>query len=477
MDNLSKKVRSAFRWTITLRLLAQIFTWLSSLIVIRFLEPSDYSIVALSEMVLMLALQLASSGLGSTLVRHKDLTDEYIRKVLFLLILFNTTMATLQIAFARSVAEFYQQPYVEYALYATSVIFLIMPWISISSNLLSREMNFKSRSQVDFAASLTGSSVALVLAYYGAGFWALICANIFTILVRVIGYNRSLGKFYFPILNVSGMLPPLKFGLTVMATGFIFMLFMKADIMIAARYINPTELGFYAVAMHLALMPMTKAMPMINEVTYPMYSSMQHDKEKYQNVFCYSIRIITLFTFPFFFGFAATSDELVRIILGEQWAATALPLQLILLTIPLRIISNLFNPLMKAIGLPSTGLYHITFSLVLTVIAVYLTSPYGINAIAASWLITTPIFFTFALLLCAGRAGISISSIISAITPPFLVSLFMIGLIYLFKNSVLDNLDEVLRLSIVIPTGALFYIGAFWLFFRARFVEAIHFRL
>src|SRR5690606_4758618 len=109
----------------------------------------------------------ASAGLGDVLVRQKQLDESYIRKILSLLMLLNGGLAILQLSLAGAVAAFYQQPALEYVLYASATVFLVMPWITVSSNLLAREMNFKSRSKIDFAATLSGSALALLLAFYG----------------------------------------------------------------------------------------------------------------------------------------------------------------------------------------------------------------------------------------------------------------------------------------------------------------------
>lgn len=477
MDSISSRARRAFRWTLSLRLLSQVFTWLASLFVIRLLTPADYGIVAIAEMVLMLALQLASAGLGDVLIRQQQLDEHYIRKILNLLLLLNGTIALLQVSFAAEIAHFYQQPELEYVLYLTATVFLLMPWITVASNLLAKEMNFKSRSKIDFAATLSSSAIALLLAFYGFGFWSLIIANVVTIFIRALGYTLTLRRFYLPQFNFTEMLPALKFGLTLMATGILFTLFMKVDILIAAKFIDANQLGYYAVAMHLALMPMTKAMPLINEVAYPMYAAISHDKDKYQQIFSYILRIVTLFSFPLFFGFAATANELVLLVLGTHWSHAVVPLQLILLTIPFRIISNLFTPLMKALGFPGTGLIHICFSLLLTIIAISIASAYGVNALAKSWLIITPLFFLFAVYLCTSRAGISTGAIIMAVWPPLLLSSAMLAALYTLQNTLLAEMALLPRLIIMIIVGALFYPAALRLFYLARFDEALKFRL
>lgn len=477
MSDIISRTRSAFRWTLALRIMSQLFTWFVSLFVIRFLTPADYGIVAIVETVSMLALQLASAGLGNALIRQDNLDSVFIRKILGLLILFNLALALIQLASAHQIALFYDQPQLGQVLQITAIAFLFSPWATVASNLLARELNFKSRAKIDLTVSVLGSITALSLAYYGMGFWSLILANLAVTIMRSVGYTLVLKKIYLPAINFSGTADAIKFGATLTATGLLFTLFMKVDILIAGQFLQQNQLGVYAVAFHLALLPLAKAMPLVNEVAYPMYAAIRHQEGEYERVFCYIFRIITVYSFPLFYGLAAVAEDAVLLILGDSWQAAIVPLQLILLTVPLRLATNLFTPLMKALGYPSTGLIHVSVSLAVTVIVIYFSAPYGVNVMAASWLVSTPLFFLFALQLCTRRSKIPFSTIISALWPPLLASLLMFLLITGFNQLSSGELPRWLNLVITVIMGALLYCMILWIGFRQRFNEALKFRL
>jgi teichuronic acid exporter len=477
MNNIVALSRTAFRWTLTFRVMSQMFTWFASLFVIRLLTPADYGIIAIVETVSMLTLQLASAGLGNALIRQDNLSTAFIRKILGLLIIFNLVLAALQFAMAQQIAIFYDQPELEMVLKIMTLGFLLSPWAIVASNLLAKEMNFKSRSKIDFLASVCGSISALAMAYAGMGYWSLILANLAVLFFRFIGYNIELKRVYWPSLNFSGTTDAIKFGATLAMTGLLFTVFMKVDILIAGQFLEQNQLGIYAVALHIALLPMAKAMPLINEVAYPMYAAIRKDEKEYVRIFCYIFRITTIYSFPLFYGIAAVAEDAVMLILGDKWLAAVLPLQLILLTIPLRLVTNLFTPLMKALGYPSTGLIHVCFSIIVTVIIIYLSAPYGINAIAASWLISTPFFFLFALMLCTKRSKIPFKKLVVALSPPLLASFIMLAAITAFNSYFDDALPRWLNLILTVIMGALIYIMIMWLGFRNRFKEAIKFRI
>jgi len=477
MSDIITRSRTAFRWTLAFRIMSQMFTWLASLFVIRLLTPADYGIVAMVETVSMLTLQLASAGLGNALIRQDNLDKSFTRKILGLLIIFNLTLAAIQLSVAQQIADFYAQPALALVLQVTAIGFLASPWANVASNLLAKDINFKSRAKVDFLASIFGSITALTLAYLGLGYWSLVLANLAVVFFRAIGYTLALKQFYLPSLNFAGTGDALKFGITLTATGLLFTVFMKVDILIAGQYLQQSQLGIYAVALHVALLPMAKAMPLINEVAYPMYAAIRHNEQEYERIFSYIFRIITIFSFPLFYGIAAVAEDAVLVILGQKWQAAILPLQLILLTIPLRLVTNLFTPLMKALGYPSTGLIQVSVSILGTVLGVYFAAPYGINALAASWLLSTPLFFLFALWLCTKRSRIAFKNIILALTPPLLASCLMLAVVMAFNGYLAGVLPRWLNLIAAIGVGAAVYISIIGLCFRARFIEAVKFRM
>ncbi len=75
-------------------------------------------------------------------------------------------------------------------------------------------------------------------------------------MLRAFGYSWLIGRFYLPLVEFFAMWPALKFGLTVAATSLMFGLFMKVDILLAGLTLPTETLGFYALAMHLAILPM-----------------------------------------------------------------------------------------------------------------------------------------------------------------------------------------------------------------------------
>lgn len=469
--------RQAFKWTLYLRGLSQVSTWLISLIVIRFLTPADYGIVALTEIIFMLVMLFCSAGLGDVIIQRTDADEQFNKKVLSLLLLLTGMMCTLLLVAAPYLADFYNQPDLTLVLRLSALVFMFTPWLVLSSSILAKNMDFKSRGKIDLYAAVSTAFLSLLLAYLGYGFWSLIISSLLNILCRTLGYNLVLKKFYLPAFELTGMWAPLKFGLTVAATSLLFGLFMKVDILVIANQIDSQTLGYYALAMHLALLPMVKIMPLVNEVAYPMYANIKHDPTECRRIFSYILRLISFAMFPLFFVFSAVAPQLVELLLGAPWLPAVAALQIILLTVPFRIVSNLFSPLLKALGYPQTGLQHVSFSCVVVALLFYFAAPYGLQGLALAWLIATPLILAFALNLSTRKAGIPFLLLINAVTRPALVAGLTLLALYYFSFYLPDNWHNLVLLLIKSFAGALLYLLLSWLFNRTQLLEASKFRL
>ena len=69
-----QKILSGARWAVVLRLIGQAISWLSTIIVVRFISPGDYGLNAMLEAPAELLLLLSTLGLDLALVRAKTVT-------------------------------------------------------------------------------------------------------------------------------------------------------------------------------------------------------------------------------------------------------------------------------------------------------------------------------------------------------------------------------------------------------------------
>lgn len=475
IDDLTAKAKSGLKWTVFLRFSSQIITWVISLLVIRFLSPEDYSIVSLSEVLFSSLFILCTLGLHEAIIQKKNSDQVVIRKVLGLMFLTHMVVSAGLWLLSDLIAGLYNNNNLFTVLRAGAVVYLVTPWLNVAFAELSRGMEFKRRGMVDLIAAISTSIFSLILAVLGFGFWALIAANFSGIILRAIGYNLLIGKLLIPSFNFSGTSNLLKFGLTVVGAGVLSTMYVGADVVVAGWSASPEILGSYAMAMFLAIMPMAKLMPLIYDVVFPYFSAIR-EEAKCIETFKKIITLASFFSFPFFFLGTLVVEEFVLIFLGEKWKLIILPMQIVLVTIPLRIIINLMWPLVRALGYSEIVMNHMAVSLVMVAAVVFFVTPYGINWIAASWLFTTPILFVFAIVMLQNKVSITASMLLGLMYRPLSISIFSLGLT-LYFDSLLDLETSILHGIVKVFLFVVFYAVFSWFFNRSQLNYSIQFRL
>src|SRR5699024_10694791 len=103
---------------------------------------------------------------------------------------------------------------------------------------------------------------------------------------------------------------------------------------------------------------------MLNQVGYAAYSSVQQNMDAVRSHFCRVIRILSFFAFPVFWGISSISPDLVDVVLGQRWEPAVIPLQLLSLVMPIRMIAHGSGGPLGAIGKPHIGTLNVLIALV-----------------------------------------------------------------------------------------------------------------
>ena len=185
------RVRRAVIWRSGSQIIAQIITWSVTLAVVRILEPGDYGLFAMGQVVITFLSFLNGDGLASALTQSETIDRQLIRQTFGMLILVNCVLAGTQYALAPVAAEYYHQPMVEDLLRVQVLLFLSVPFVAMPEVLLMRELDFKKPAMVNVVAALVSAAVALSCALAGMGVWSLVWAPIALFWTRAIGLTLA----------------------------------------------------------------------------------------------------------------------------------------------------------------------------------------------------------------------------------------------------------------------------------------------
>lgn len=469
--NLVNKAMSAFRWVAALRFMGQLISWLSTIFVIRFLAPEDYGIITLAEVLRTFLVFFATMGLGQGLMKVAEITPQLVQRTLGLMVLINTILFLIQFFSAPFIAAFYEAPELELVLQVLAFVYLLIPWTSIPYSLIARELEHKKTSQVLFVSSVLSSALSLTMAYLGYGYWSLVAAIMFGAVLNCIWYNFLLSYRRIPSFNFRGTGEVAKFGAFVAISDIFYVAYVKADVAVAGKFFDVAEIGLYGVAVQLATMLMNKSIPLFNVVAFPAFARMNAMSGDSNEYLITTLRFASALIFPVFLGVAMVGEDLILLVLGEDWVQIAVLFMILVVTVPFRVMAYIITQAVLAAGGARLDMINSAITLIFLLIALVALFPIGLEGVAIAWSLASLCLFLVNVIRGGRLIKLSAKRVVSAFSPALLASLVMCLVIYLVDRQFPDASAIVSLYKI--PLGALVYALFSWVFLRRSSEELI----
>ena len=459
--SLRHDVMSSLRWTAAARVSAQGMSWLITLLVIRLLSPEDYGIMAAAMVVIGLATLLNEMGMVAGLVQSKEIDESLIGNVFGFVLVSNACLVAILFLTAPLVAAYFGQDEVELVVRVLSLMLLISAIGAVPAALLRRELRFKQISIIGFCITVFSNLVTLALAYGGAGVWSLVVGSLVKAALGSVAYWYVTDFRQLPSFRFRRLQGILRFGLNIAAQRIVWYISSQADALIVGRLLGTQMLGFYSVGNHLATLPMTRLMQLVNSVAFPAYAKVQGEKERARDYFLLSIKLLTLISLPIFWGLASVAEPFVSIFLGEQWSQAAFVIALAALAAPARLVDMLLSPMLDGLGRPDIGLRNVLTLALVFPAAVYLGYRFGGFE---GLVISAAVSYALVALVNAVRSvrilDCGVGEIFRAVAPSLTCGLLMYGAVYAVKQALVGLESEILQLVILVASGAAVYLGA-----------------
>ena len=472
--SLRSQALSGFRWTASVRLASQVITWSITIFVIRLLSPEDYGLLAMATVFVSFLAMFSELGLGAAVVHKSEVDEQVLRRVFGIVLLVHFSIAALLLITAPLVADFYDEPRVSPVIQVLSLQFILAAFAIIPDAQLQRQMEFKHRSLLDLSSAIIASFTTLTMAMAGAGVWALVAGSLLSQLWKTVGINWLSPFLHWPEFSTKGMRSLLHFGGNFTTAQVFWMILSQIDILICAKWLGNEILGFYSVALHLASLPSQRISGLVNQVAFPTFSRMQNDIHKVGVNVMLGVRLLSFFAFPVLWGISSIAPEIVEVILGDKWAASTVPLQVLALIIPLRMVSNFVGVALQGIGRSDILLHNVIWALLISTPAfLFGVNGWGLTGLVLSWLVVSPLVFLQAMLRGLPALGLRLGLVAEAMAPTAAASLLMYGAVTMARHMLATGQEGPLRLSVLIAVGALSYTAVSFGFNRQGMREVI----
>lgn len=469
---LAARVKGAVMWRSGSQVVAQIINWGATFIVIRRLDPADYGLFAMTQIVLVFLNLMNGYGFANSLVRDPSITREKIAQAFGMLILLNGTLAVAQFAMAPLAAAYFRQPVIADLLRVQALIYLATPFIALPNALLGREMNFRHQAQVDLLAALLGAATMLILSAKGFGVWTLVAGGIVLFWTRAIGMTMAARRLVPPSFRFKGSGAMFRYGGAMVLVQFFWFVQSQGDVFIAGRVVSPHDLGLYTTSLFLTQILAAKFVPPLNDVAFAAYSQIQGDRSAVAYSFLKAVRLIMLVAMPFYLGLAATAEPLVLTFLGQKWQETVPLVRGLALAMPFMTLQILFGPATNALGRPGVALRVAISGAVILPLAFLVGIQWGTSGMVWAWLVGFPIHLVITALLALPVIGASASQVVRSISPAVIAAAAMAGLVMLLDRMLPDMAAQA-RFAALVACGGAAYGVFLFLFARPALDDAL----
>ena len=461
----SDRVRNAVFWRSGSQIVAQIVLWSATLLVVRLLEPSDYGLFAMTQVISAIFAVFNGSGFASALVQSDSADDKQIAQVFGMMILLNGALATIQLIIAPLAAAHFNQPIVGDMLRVLALSYLAMPLIQVPTAVLSRGLDFKKQAIANFTAALASAVTALSCAYSGLGVWTLVITPLVMFYVRGIGLMIASGLWLRPSFNFRGSGSTMAFGGALLVSQMLWVVQSQADIAIAGSMFDPHHLGLYSEALFLTQIFTAKFIPPLNEVAFPSYVELKNSGTVVASAFVSTVRLTMFVAAPLYIGMAVTAAPFIETVFGSKWLEMIPFVQLLALAMPFFALQIIFSPATNAMGKPSIYVTSSAAGAVIMPTAFLIGIQYGALGLGYAWLVGAPLLLLITAVVSLPTIGARARDIVRAVLPSALAAGIMAGAV-LLTATLLIGFPAPARLAILVAIGAAVYLGISWRFQR-----------
>ncbi|AMO57811.1 hypothetical protein GZ77_13015 [Endozoicomonas montiporae] len=439
-----------------LRLAAQIFTWLNTLILIRLLTPDDYGLMAMTMAFIGIFALMGDFGIGKAIIQTEELTPHMLRQAFTVNIISCVTFFLLFYCTAPLIADFFSEPRVTILVQAIAVQHLIMIFHTLPYALASRNMLYQQREKVQFVTTLSTSIFTLILAASGAGIWSLILGHLFMRTVAMIGFFRLQPCWILPAMSFRGFYQTAVFSGIATVNDALRYLYNITPTLSIGRLLNKTDLGVFSVASNLANLPGDKIGELLNHLGLSSFAKLQNEKKVAGQYLIKSVQLGSLVLFPMYFGMCAVSPELITLALSDKWTAAIIPFQILCLCSPFRMLSEILATAVTAVGEPKRNTRALAGSMLMLPMVI-LGTQYGVQGACIAWLGISLVSFALHIKTILPLFSVSVKELFVAMMPSFISASVMLAGLTWFRSSFAADLNSWLFLVFNILLGAILF--------------------
>lgn len=385
----------------------------------RMLTPDDFGVVGMAVAVTGFIRLFQDMGLTSATIQRRDIDQSLVSALFFL---------NLAVGIGLMIVCWLAAPVAGYVFDDNRVTMVIVflalaiPLLALRAQhwaLVSRRMEFLKLNIGQLISNAAGIIVACIAAWRtDLGYWSIVAGQLVTGAVDVI-YFWIVSRWVPSIpRRGSGARSAVNFGLRIMLSNILGWVWKQSDNALIGFRWGSVELGYYARAYSILLLPLMLISGPVASAVIPALSRLQDEREKWTELFTCVARAVTMMSALVAAILFVNSGFIIDLALGPGWDQTRVIFGVLVLSILPSIAWELARFVFLSLGRSDVMLKYSLVAGPLHLVAFAVGLQYGPTGVAwglvgVSWFLAIPI-----LVVSARTAGIPSMRLLIDVAPP-----------------------------------------------------------
>ncbi|MBR5778871.1 MAG: lipopolysaccharide biosynthesis protein [Bacteroidales bacterium] len=446
-------------WKFMERMSSQLVQLVVSIVLARILSPSDYGVVAMVSIFIVLANVLIEGGFSSALIQKKDADDIDFSTVFYFSIAFSILLYSILYFVAPSISSFYGEDYkiLIPVLRVLGIQVIIYAVNSVQQAYVQRQMLFRNFFWATLVGTIVSAIIGLSMACFGFGVWSIVAQQLTASLINTLTLYFITRKLPILVFSFNRLRDLFNYGVKLLGASLLVAGYQEIRALIIGKLYTAQDLAFFDRGKQFPSLIVTNINSSIAAVLFPKMAKEQDSIEQIKKTTRMSIRFSSYIMSPIMFGLVAVSESFVRVILTEKWIGCVPLMQWFCLVFLFMPIHTANMQALKAIGRSDTFLKLELIKKTVELISLFVVIWISVDAIVINMAILTTLFTVVNAFPNRKLLNYTYKEQIRDILPSIIMSMVMLALILIFNYFVV--LNDWMTIIVDFFIGITLYIG------------------
>ena len=325
-NSLGKRIAFGTVWVMASRLLVRGMGLINTLILARLLVPEDFGLVAIGVTLMQLLQNFSDIGVSQTVIRFRQASSQMIDTLFTLSALRGLAVAIVLLALVPLAPMLFGDPRAAGVIAAISIAPLVLGLKNPRFFEFERDLDFSRTFRLEAIAKSLSVIVAVSIALVFRTYWAIIIGILAGAVAEVCA--SYLLRTYRPRISFQAFSDLIGFTGWLAAVSFVTALNNKLDTLLLPKLAGASATGVFHVGHQIADIPTEEIATPMARAIYPGLSELQEDREQMNRTFLQGVEVLGAVGLPAAIGCAFVAEDLVALLLGDNWQMVAPVLQI-----------------------------------------------------------------------------------------------------------------------------------------------------